>query len=79
VVTSARSVGQGESRVQLATVDLPDVPGSILLYSPRLQWLYAPNAITNLDVRVALDASRRNGWTVTRLGTARGLSVPLPR
>jgi hypothetical protein len=79
VVTSARSVGQGESRLEIATVDLPDVPGSILLYSPRLQWLYAPNAVTNLDVRVALDASRRNGWTVTRLGTARGLSVPLPR
>jgi hypothetical protein len=42
------------------------------------EWRYAPNALTNLDIRIAMNAATKNGWQVTRLGTARGLSVPMP-
>jgi hypothetical protein len=78
VISTGRWIGSGDARVRLEPVDLPDVPGSLVLYAPALEWLYAPDAITDLDARIALDLARRNGWTVTRFGSARSLSVRPP-
>jgi len=63
-------------RLRLEPIDLPDLPGSVVAYSPRHQWLYAPDAVTPLDLRIVLDHAETRGWTVTYLGSARGLVAP---
>jgi hypothetical protein len=73
VVTEARWVEIGGERVRLEPMDLPDLPGSLLLYVPRLAWVYAADAVTPLDVRIALDHARERGWNVAAVGTARAL------
>jgi hypothetical protein len=75
VVTAGRWIGSGAERIRLEPVDLPDVPGSLMVYSPDLSWLYAPDAVTPLDIRVVVDRAESLGWRWTALGTARGVVV----
>jgi hypothetical protein len=79
VVRSGRWLGTGTGRLRLEPIDLPDVPGSLMLYAPEIGWLYAPDAATPLDVRVATERARELGWRWTALGTARKLFVPIAR
>lgn len=58
-------------RIRLEPVDLPDVPGSLMIHVPDLAWLYAPDAVTPLDRRIVLHRAAALGWTVSRIGTAR--------
>lgn len=75
VIRNVRRIGNGREAVQVAPVDLADVPGSLLVYSESLGWLYAPDAATAIDVRLVEERARSLGWTWTALGTARGLVV----
>jgi hypothetical protein len=59
-------------------VDLPNVPGSLVVYAPEQAWLYAPDAVDALDVRIVRELSRARGWSVEGLGTARGLWSSAP-
>ncbi len=89
-VSDAASVRVVEERVALDSsgdvlilepIDLPDTPGSVVVYAPRLRWLYAPDALTPLDLRLVRERAATRGWTVELLGTTRGLVVedqPLP-
>jgi hypothetical protein len=74
-VTAGRWIGSSPERIRLEPVDLPDVPGSLIVYSPDLAWLYAPDAVTPLDIRVVVDRAESLGWRWTALGTARGVVV----
>lgn len=75
VVREVREVGIGSDRVQLAPVDLPDAPGSLMIYSEALGWLYAPDALSPLDVQLVRDRARALGWQWQSMGTVRGLVV----
>jgi hypothetical protein len=73
VVRTGRWIGTGGERLRLEPVDLPDVPGSLMLYAPEIGWLYAPDAATPLDVRVVTERARALGWTWSAMGTMRAL------
>jgi hypothetical protein len=79
VAEQGRWLEVGGARVRIEPLDLPDVPGTLLVYEPGLKWLYAPDVTTALDARLALDRARALGWDVTALGTSRDLWVPPPR
>lgn len=70
-------IGDGEFRVRLEPVDLPNVPGSVMAFSPRTGWLYVPDGTTALDVMVARERARSLGWSVKAVGTAVALYQPV--
>lgn len=72
-VTRHRGLAFDGDVVFLEVIDLPDTPGSMVLHVPRLRWLYVPDALTPLDVRMALDRAANLGWVVEGVGTVRGL------
>jgi len=72
-VTSGTTIGEGAHRLKLEPLDLPNVPGSVMLFSPGTGWLYLPDAATPLDIMVGRDRARVLGWTVTSVGTALNL------
>lgn len=71
VVRSALRLGRGAEQVVLQPIDLPDAPGSLLLYKPSLRWALAPEATDPLAVRMASQLAEALGWDVERMGTAR--------
>lgn len=71
VIDSVRSVGQASESTLVAPVDLPDAPGSVLLYKPALEWLLVPEGSDPLTLRIARERAEELGWTVTRLGHPR--------
>lgn len=73
VVREPGWVEVGGTRLWMEPLDLPDTPGSILLYAPELGWVYAPDAVQPLDVRLVRDRARERGWEVRALGTPRGV------
>ena len=62
----------------LEPFDLPDVPGTLLVWVPSARYLYAPLAVNGLDVALILAHARKAGWNVERIGTLRGLLTPAP-
>lgn len=78
VVRQEQVIELGGARVRVAPVDLPDVPGSLLLWVPDLAWVYAADAATPLDLRMVLDRARALGWTVEAVGTPRALWSEVP-
>lgn len=77
-VTEPRWLSIGSDSLRLETLDLPDAAGALLAWAPSLRWLYAPAALTPLDLRLVLERARQRGWAAERLGTARGVLLPVP-
>ncbi len=77
-VTEPVELGAGPGRVVIAPVDLPDVPGAAMLYRPQARWLWVPDAVTPLDVRIARARAESLGWRVERVGTPRDLGLDGP-
>ena len=61
----------------LEPVDLPDLPGALVVYSPSLQWVYTASAANPLHLDLMLALAKSRGWVVTRTGSARAPVVPL--
>jgi hypothetical protein len=59
-------------------IDLPDAPGSMLVYVPSLRWAYSASAMLPLQAEYVLARLKGRGWPVERLGSARGLVAPVP-
>ncbi|MEQ9401109.1 MAG: hypothetical protein RJQ04_18225 [Longimicrobiales bacterium] len=76
VIRSPGTVAEA-GELRLEPLDLPDAPGSLVVWWPERGWLYAPDAATPLDVRIVLDHARDRGWRVDALGTARRLWAPV--
>ena len=57
-------IGQGNSEVRLAPVDLPDVPGSVMLHRPSTGWLHVPGGRGALSLRLAHERAAELGWNV---------------
>ena len=77
VVVESRVLGEGADRILLEPIDLPDAPGSLLLYKPSAGWLYVIDGLDPLHTRMARDRADELGWTVSVWGTARD-PWPLP-
>jgi len=75
VVREGRWIGTGGERIRLEPVDLADSPGSLLIYSPDMGWLFAPDAATPLDIQLVKERAKALGWQWSALGTARGVVV----
>jgi hypothetical protein len=58
-------------------MDLPDLPGSALVYVPSQQWLYAYAAASPVVREVVLARAKARGWSVAWLGTARDVHAKL--
>ncbi len=78
VIDRPRWVRLGSDSLWLEPVSVPDMPGTIVVYSPTLRWLYAPfvgspTHATELGEIIA--GLERRGWKVERLGGPRGIAV----
>jgi len=71
IVSDTVTLGSGPERVFLEPLDLPNVPGSLVLFQPQSGWLFIPDARTPLDIRVARRHADGRGWTVRAIGTQR--------
>ena len=68
----------GTDSVRVETIDLPDFPGTSLVYVPALRWAYAFPA-GPVQMSYVLDRVRQRGWRVDRIGSVRhfvGMPVP---
>jgi hypothetical protein len=77
-VTRGRWLHVASDSLWLESVDLPDLPGALVVYSPSLQWLYGASAANPLHLDLLLALARARGWSVTRTGSARAPMVMLP-
>jgi len=59
-------------------VDLPDAGGALLLYLPRLRWVYSAIAAAPLQSEYVLGRLRARGWPVERVGSLRAVTTPAP-
>ena len=58
--------------------DLPEAPGVLLLYSPKMKWLYGP--ITGpLQLDAALRIAASKGWQVDFYGAPGRFKVAVPK
>ncbi|MFW6089399.1 MAG: hypothetical protein ACODAB_06580 [Gemmatimonadota bacterium] len=76
VVHEERWVVDGADSVLVAPLDLPDSPGGVLVYSPRLSWIYAADAVQPLHLAILRDLVERRGWSVDWIGNARDIRQP---
>ena len=60
-------------------IDLPDAPGSMLVYVPSLKWAYSAVAFSPFHQRYVIDRLRQRGWAVEQLGSLRDIWAPLPK
>ncbi|HEY7234457.1 MAG TPA: hypothetical protein VH539_09935 [Gemmatimonadaceae bacterium] len=67
----------GSDSLRVETIDLPDYPGTAVVYVPALRWAYAwPAGPAQMDYVIA--HARRRGWTVDRIGSVRDfIGVPV--
>jgi hypothetical protein len=60
----------GSDSAWVETIDLPDFPGTALVYVPTLRWAYAfPAGPVQMDYIV--DRVRQRGWRVDKIGSVR--------
>jgi hypothetical protein len=77
-ITRAQWIKVGTDSLWVEPIDLPDAPRTALVYSPTLGWAYSANAAAPLQAQYVLDRIRGRGWTVTKLGSVRGVAAPAP-
>ncbi|GMV04920.1 MAG: hypothetical protein AMXMBFR53_12000 [Gemmatimonadota bacterium] len=78
VVEAGRWIALAGDSVRVEPLDLPDVRGALVVWWPARRWLYVADALTPLDLELALEHADGRGWAVERVGTARGLVQPRP-
>lgn len=76
VVHDRRTIGSGDERLILEPMDLPDAPGSLIVYRPASGWLWVPDGRDALAVRMARERAAELGWVVRVLGAAERLWQP---
>ena len=66
----------GTDSVSIERIDLPGAAGSILLWLPSKRWLWAPDAMTPLDLRLVRAYAEQRGWSAAMIGNRRMLRLP---
>ena len=76
-LSGSRWLRVGSDSLRVETVDLPDYPGTPIVYVPALRWAYAwPPGAVQVDHVFAY--IRQRGWHVDRVGSARNFTgIPL--
>ena len=76
-VTQRSWIRVGTDSAWVETIDLPDFPGTALVYVPTLRWAYAfPAGPVQMDYIV--DRVRQRGWRVDKIGSVRNfVGVPV--
>jgi hypothetical protein len=69
---------EGDS-VRLQPFDFPNARGSALVYVPSLHYLYSGHLGGLLELSLALEYARTQGWAVERVGTLNGLVRKIPQ
>jgi hypothetical protein len=77
-ISRGRWLRVGGDSLWLEPIDLPDAPGALVAYAPSSEWLYSSAAANPLHLDLILARARANGWRVSTLGSARGVTLPLP-
>jgi hypothetical protein len=77
-VTRGRWLRVSGDSLWLEPVDLPDAPGALVAYVPSLEWVYSGLAANPLNLDRVLALATERGWRVSRVGSARGVMIPLP-
>jgi hypothetical protein len=77
-VTRGRWLRVDGDSLWVEPLDLPDAPGALVAYAPSLEWVYSGMAAGALQLDYVLARARERGWRVSRVGSARGVAVPLP-
>jgi len=71
----------GGDSAWIEPIDLPNIPGSLLVWVPSLHWLYAstaaPAPFGPMDRLLALARSRK--WAVEYFGSFGAISTPVPK
>ncbi|MEO7997344.1 MAG: hypothetical protein ABI852_07860, partial [Gemmatimonadaceae bacterium] len=63
----------GSDSVRVESIDLPDYPGTAVIYSPTLRWAYSALAVSPLITERILALAKLRGWNVERLASARDI------
>jgi hypothetical protein len=77
VARKRETIAVGADTAILEPIDVPDAPGSLLIYVPRERWLYFTPG-SPLQIEIAMRRAKALGWRVEKLGSARGLVQPAP-
>ena len=57
-------------------IDLPDAPGSLLVYVPSLRWVYSHGMTSLVSRELILRRVREHGWLVSRVGSPVDMAAP---
>ncbi len=72
----------GSDSLWLEPVDLPDMPGAMMVYSPTLRWLYSAaglgRPVTQVEQDAMIERLRARGMRVEWIGNARALRTARP-
>jgi hypothetical protein len=79
VVARAQWRHIGGDSLWVEPIDLPDAPGSLLVYVPSLGWAYSAMAAGPLQAEYLMRRVKDRGWTVQRIGSMRAIAVPAPK
>ena len=77
VTRKRETIVVGADTAILEPIDFPAAPGSLLVYLPREHWMYFTSG-TAVQTEIAMRRAKALGWRVEKIGTARGLSQPVP-
>lgn len=78
-VASGSWLRVGTDSVRVESIDLPDYPGTAIVYSPTLKWAYSALAASPIITERIIAHMRTRGWNAERLANARdvvGAKVP---
>jgi hypothetical protein len=77
-VLAGRWLRVGTDSLRLEPIDLPSGRGAMLVYAPSLRWVYTGLLASPLDMDAVLARAAQRGWTVERIGSRRGIAMPVP-
>lgn len=77
VVDRTRSIGAGLTALEIEPIDLPDVPGAVMVYRASSGWLWVPDAAGPLHLRLARERAASLGWDVRMIGWQRQAWEPV--
>ena len=77
-VTRGQWLKLGGDSLWAEPIDYPDAQGSLFIYSPTLRWAYSAAATGALQVEYLQAKLKARGWIADRIGSARGIAVPVP-
>ncbi len=73
----------GTDSLWLEPVDLPDMPGTMMVYSPTLRWLYSAaglgRPVTQVEQDAMIERLIARGMRVEWIGNARSVRAPLAK